>query len=145
MTGEATLAFIQSDEGRRAARDYLSAALRQDAQIALRLARLDQLRKKRGDHAAAIRGGENELQQAYRLLRQTQGDILAVIDRVPDGTCREILEKRYVQGLPFFRIAMAMHYDERQIYRIHRKGLMHVAAQLVCGQTARPPIAGDPP
>ena len=139
MTGEDVLAFIRSDEGRRAARDYLSAGLRRDAQIALRLARLDQLRKKRAENTAAIRAGEDEVRRAYGRLRQTQQGILAAIRRVPDEICRQVLEARYVQGLPFFRIAMELHYDERQIYRIHRKGLEHVAAQIARGQAGPPP------
>ena len=42
-----------------------------------------------------------------------------------------VLEMHYLQGMPFFRAAMALHYEERQIYRLHRAGLKAIAAQLL--------------
>lgn len=133
MTGEEALAFIRSPEGQRRAQDYLSAALRADSAAALCLARLDQLRKKlrRGLPVQAdIRQEEQALFAAYAALKIRRRAIRAAVDRVPDETARAVLEHRYLEGKPFFRIAMDLHYDERQIYRIHRRGVAHVAAQI---------------
>ncbi len=136
MTAEAVLAFMRSREGLLAARDFLSGVLRLDADIALQLARLDEMRKKlregRGSQAEVLEG-EEDLLLSYRALREKEREIGSAIRRVPGDRLREVLSRRYLHGQPFFRIAMDMNYDERQIYRIHRQGLEHLAAQLASG------------
>ena len=155
MTHEEALAFSQSAAGQCAARDYLSAALRLDAMIALRLAQLDTLREKAeritrladaqrgsgctdrvGDMAAEIADQEAGLLGEYQALLLRQKAIGAAIRRVPDERQQMVLEMRYLQGLPFARISMTLHYDERQTYRLHERGLRHVAAQLALGEIA---------
>lgn len=153
MTHEEALAFSQSAAGQCAARNYLSAALRLDAMIALRLARLDTLRDQAeritrltdaqrgsgysdrvGDAAAEIADQEAELLEAYQALLSKQKAIGTAIRRVPEERQQMVLEMRYLQGMPFTRISMALHYDERQTYRLHARGLRHVAAQLALGE-----------
>ena len=135
MTPEELIAFVRSDAGLCAAREYLSGSLRLDAQIAMKLARLEQTKKR----AQALRGiaetedtaaMEAELLADYTQLMHRQREIAAVIRDVPDERHRTVLEMRYLQGMPFFRIAMAMNYEERQIYRYHKRGLMAVAARI---------------
>ena len=46
------------------------------------------------------------------------------------GLVGVMLEMRYLNGAPFFRVAMAIHYDERTVYRLHRAGLRMIAALL---------------
>lgn len=54
-------------------------------------------------------------------LRQEIG---AVIDAVPDTRLRELLRLRYIDGLTFDGLAIAMgHYDLRWVYRLHRRAL----------------------
>jgi len=137
MTGEEALSFMQSAPGQRRAQDFLSGALRADNAAALHLARLDRLRKmlRRGQRVEEdIRKEEQALFSAYAVLKTRRQAISAAIGRMPEETLRRVMTARYLEGLPFFRIAMDMHYDERQIYRIHRKGLMHAAAQIANGQ-----------
>lgn len=153
MTHEEALAFSQSPAGQCAARDYLSTALRLDAMIALRLAQLDELRDRAeritrvvdaqrgngsgdrvGDLAAEIADQEAGLLEDYQTLLQRQKAIGTVIRQVPEERQRMVLEMRYLQGMPFVNISMTLHYDERQTYRLHARGLRHVAAQLALGE-----------
>lgn len=139
MTGDEALRFMRSEEGLCAARDYLSRTLRMDAEAALHLAHLDRLRKKQRSasrDAEERRRREAELARIYHSLAEMRREIEAVLARVPGDMPREVLRRRYVEGSPFFRIAMALNYDERQIYRFHRQGLEHVALQMALGQIA---------
>lgn len=148
MTAEETLRYRDSPEGLCAARDYLSRALRREAEIALDLARLDRLRRKRGRTSAAeeeIRRREGDVTAGYRALRALRGEIEAAISRVPGDTVRAVLRRHYLEGAPFFRIAMDLHYEERQIYRFQRQGLRHVAAQLACGMMPGGDAGGSAP
>lgn len=150
MTPEEKMEYAHSREGVQAARDYLSAALRMDNLIAVRLSRLDQLRSRGksislildsvhsgsvsdrvGDTAAELADQEEALLRDYRELLRLQREIGDVIAAVPWDEPRMILELRYLQGLSPVAISMKLHYDERQVYRLHRKGLEHVAFQLV--------------
>ena len=149
MTPEEKMEFARSREGLQAARDYLSAALRMDNLIAVRLSRLDQLRSRGksisllldsvqsgsvsdrvGDTAAELADQEEALLRDYRELLRLQKEIGDVIASVPWDEPRMILELRYLQRLSMVAISMKLHYDERQVYRLHQKGLAHVAFQL---------------
>ncbi|MBR1583915.1 MAG: hypothetical protein IJ662_00055 [Clostridia bacterium] len=137
MTAEEILAYIQSKEGQNAAREFLSGAQRIDAMVALKLARADQLRARARQLPAldaeaqqALREMEDEILADYNVLLKRQKQIGDAIRRVPEEVSRAVLESRYLQGLPFFRIAMNLNYDERQIYRYHQRGLQHIAGQL---------------
>lgn len=141
MTAEQILQYCHSREGLCDARDFLSGYLRLDAAQAVKLSRLDALRSAAGrlralhssapDELAAL---EKEILADYSVLLQRQKSIGDAIRRVPDEMSRLVLESRYLEGLPFFRIAMNLHFDERQIYRYHRRGLEHIAAQLAAGK-----------
>ncbi|MBE5786110.1 MAG: sigma-70 family RNA polymerase sigma factor [Clostridiales bacterium] len=133
-----------------AAREYLSSARRISAMISLRLAQLDRLREQGervtralggplggsgagdrvGDAAASLADAEEELLADYRRLTETETAIRSLLSTLPDARHRTVMEMRYLEGMPFFRIAMAMNYDERQIYRFHQRGLERVALML---------------
>ncbi|MBQ9263894.1 MAG: hypothetical protein IJ189_06730 [Clostridia bacterium] len=134
MTPEEILQYAHSAQGRCDARNLLSACLHIDAQIALKLAQLDQLREKAkrmpGADPRVIRELEQDVLTDYSALLKQQKRIGDMLRRVPNDLCRTVMEAHYIQELPFFRIAMNLHYDERQIYRLHKQGLEHVAAQL---------------
>lgn len=75
------------------------------------------------DLATAI---EADIRELCRLKRE----INATIDRVEDYKCRTLLELRYRNGYTWEQIAEVMHYDTRQLHRLHGKALLlvHVPA-----------------
>lgn len=150
MTPEEKMQWAFSKEGMTFARDYLSQIQCMDAAISLKLARLDNIREKGkkithlmeslpgqgvgdpvGEAAAQTADLEKELLDDYRALMEKQKAIQNTIRRVPDKTQRMVLEMRYLESMPFFRIAMQLSYDERTIYRFHHKALQQTALQLM--------------
>lgn len=154
MTREDIFAFSQSGAGLAAAREFLSGAIHLDNLIAMRLSRLDLVRSRAtrvtrilsdipgsgqyadllGETAAELADLEADLLRDYQQLLQRQKEIDAAIRRVPDERHRAVLEMRYLQQKSFPSIAILLSYDERQIYRMHQKGLRHIAAQLAAGE-----------
>jgi DNA-directed RNA polymerase specialized sigma24 family protein len=69
-------------------------------------------------------------QEALRPLRECyQAKLEALVNEVLaieaaieslTPTERELVRLRYIEGLPWFRVAMGIHYSERQTDRIHR-------------------------
>lgn len=158
MTSEEAMAFAKSMEGKCAARNYLGSALRLDAMAALRLAQLDILRERRGQLdaslSAAAKRGEIDLEIAaqeeglledYKQLLARQRAIAQAIRTLPDERWRLVLEMRYLQGMPFVRISMTLHYDERQTFRLHEQGLIRIALEMALenlpgGEEFLPPV-----
>lgn len=82
-------------------------------------------------------GGVNRLEMAVenidRLEREMNGDIDRLVDlrrdiqqaikSVADETLQELLERRYIHGQTFERIADEMHYAWRHIHRLHSQAL----------------------
>lgn len=142
MNADALARLGATPEGIAAAQTLLSSALRLEAMISLKHARLDRLRKEK-EQVQALPGSEDAAQGIAALEKQVLTDYKALTDRrvrisaliagVPDERHRTVLEMRYLEGMPFFRIAMKMHYDERQIYRFHAAALRHVAVQRALG------------
>lgn len=132
------------------AQNTLSAALRMNAMIGLKLAQLDQLRSRAvsvtqrldglsrgtgygdrvGEAAAKLADQEAELLEDYHRLLDQQFAIRGYIQALPDPLWQAVMEMRYLQGTAFPMIAARLAYDERQIYRFHKKALMHVALQM---------------
>lgn len=150
MTAEEKMAFAFSPDGQRAAREYLSRLRALDVMIALKHSHADDLREKSrrvtramdalsfggqgdrvGEAAAQLADLEREILADYSALLSQRQEIESTIRRVPNETQRTVLEMRYIDGMPFFRIAMALHYDERTVYRYHQKALSHAALYLV--------------
>lgn len=152
MTAGEKMAFALSPDGQRAAREHLSRLRALDAMIALKLSQADDLREKsahvtramgalpdggQSDCEARLADLEREILSDYGNLLTQRQEIESTIRRVPNETQRMVLEMRYIEGMPFFRIAMALHYDERTIYRYHQKALSHAALYLLeMGQIA---------
>lgn len=150
MTPEEKMALAFSKEGETAARDFLSRALRMDNAIALKLARLDRIREQGKRITRAMDGipgggGEDRISAAaaqaadlekevladYSELLEEQREIVNTIRGVPEGMLRMVLEMRYLQGMPYFRIGMELHVEERHVYRLHREALRHTALILM--------------
>lgn len=53
-------------------------------------------------------------------------EIEADIDRVSDDRYRDILRYRYLNGWNWEKIAQEMHYDRRQITRLHGLALLEI-------------------
>ena len=53
-------------------------------------------------------------------------EIEAVIDSVGDDRYRDILRYRYLNGWSWEKIAQEMHYDRRQITRLHGLALLEI-------------------
>ena len=141
------MAYAESAAGQTAAQNYLYEMQNIDNRVALRLARLDAFREKNrqivrslyadGDVpgqeeiTARLTEMETELRAEYHALLERQRQTKETIRQVPNELQRTVLEMRYIEGLPFFRIAMAMNYDERTVYRLHRKALTQTALYLL--------------
>ena len=149
MTPEARWAYAESPAGRAKAQNYLYEMQNIDNMVALKLARLDDFREK---HQRVVRSlyaidgepvdrkdetvrqlteMENDLRAEYHALLERQRQTKETIRQIPNELQRTVLEMRYIEGLPFFRIAMAMNYDERTVYRLHRKALTRTALYLL--------------
>ena len=144
MTAEEQMAYLKSKQALMDAQDYLSQYKRLDARISLKLAQLDALREKQAILCRAlgkspdwqqpvpdIRDLEQEVLKDYGELLHLQREIGDHLRQVISPLQRYILEMRYLQAVPFHRLATDMSYEERQVYRMHRDGLRHVAAQLL--------------
>lgn len=53
-------------------------------------------------------------------------EVLAAIKSVQDETQRAVLTMRYIEGLGWQKIAVNIHYEERQTYVIHGRALSNV-------------------
>ena len=148
MNPEEKRAFAESPAGRQAAQDYLAGLQNLNVAIALKHAQADGLREKvkrisempkTGDTpegqadtiTARLDHLEQEVLADYHTLLERRQAIQNTIRRVPNAAQRTVLEMRYVESMPFFRIAMAMNYGERTVFRLHRKALAQTALYLM--------------
>lgn len=66
---------------------------------------------------------EEEINQDIDTLIEVRTQIMAAINAVPDEVCKELLERAYIRGQPFEKIAVEMNYCYRWIMELHRKAL----------------------
>ncbi|MBN1776840.1 MAG: hypothetical protein JW811_01850 [Clostridiales bacterium] len=52
---------------------------------------------------------------------------LALIEQLEDERHRLVLTLRYINGLPWFKVEHAMHYERRQVFYFHTEALKGVA------------------
>lgn len=52
-----------------------------------------------------------------------QDEIRRLIERIENPAVVQVLSARYISYLPWREIAERLHYSERAVYKIHRKGL----------------------
>ena len=71
-----------------------------------------------------------QLQREKARCESALADVLAAINAVGDETQKAVLTMRYVEGLPWVRIAENVNYEERQTYVLHGRGLAAVAQWL---------------
>ena len=75
-----------------------------------------------------VEGVEEKITARLERLVALKGRAVEIIEVLPDVAQRSVLRRRYLMGQEWPVIARAMHYDERQIYRIHGKALESVRA-----------------
>ncbi len=66
---------------------------------------------------------QNELKNEVERLHSILKDIKKNINSLQDENQKEILERKYINGESFSKIAEKMYISERQIFRIHGKAL----------------------
>ena len=74
-----------------------------------------------------------ELVEAQTRLKQLVDHIseslavrLALIEQLPDERHRLVLTLRYINGLEWFKVEHAMHYERRQVFYFHAEALKEV-------------------
>ena len=65
----------------------------------------------------------DRLHQEAETLKNRCNAVLKAINSVEDETLREVLEKRYLEGLTVEKIADAMMYSDSNIKKLHKKAL----------------------
>jgi DNA-directed RNA polymerase specialized sigma subunit len=60
---------------------------------------------------------------------------LALIEQLSDERRRLVLTLRYINGLEWFKVEHAMHYERRQVFYFHSEALKEVAALMENGFT----------
>jgi len=69
---------------------------------------------------------ERELQDEGIAQVKTYRDIKGRIDQLQNESERDVIFYRYIKGWEFWEIAKVLGYCERQVHRIHGKGLAHL-------------------
>ena len=69
-----------------------------------------------------------EIELDWLDLLQYQAEIRKTIERVEDPLVVQVLSARYISYMPWRKIAERLHYSERAIYKIHRRGLRAIDA-----------------
>lgn len=69
---------------------------------------------------------EEQVNEEIRKLLQRRIEIEQVIDKIPDETHREILERRYLLYESWEEISEEMHYSEQHLYRLHGVALTYL-------------------
>ena len=76
--------------------------------------------------AANIADAENALAFAERNATAAMNDIIQLILSVDDDKLQSLLLLRYIQGEQWDTIAHALHYERRQIHRMHGQALEQI-------------------
>lgn len=112
-------------------------SLREYADIKQELKQLERLRASMQREAAAdiARGLRSKREPSpYASIVDYYGQLIerrraelqeteAAVDAVPDPTARELLRLRYLEGMTWDAISLAMSYSYTNIHRLHRKAL----------------------
>lgn len=128
------------------AKEYLSQGWLLDQRIDARIAERERLMAKvtaaRSPSLSGMpRGGKHDwtdaVDRAADLSAEIDADIKELcrlkreigetIERVDDYKCRTLLELRYRNYYTWERIAEELHYEVRQVYRLHGEALQKVA------------------
>ena len=68
-----------------------------------------------------------ELKEKEEEIDKARRDIFKAIRSLPDRRLRVVMSARYLDCMKWPEIAEIMHYQERQVYRLHGKALAELA------------------
>jgi DNA repair exonuclease SbcCD ATPase subunit len=66
---------------------------------------------------------ESQINDELDELQSVRTEIENAINQIPNETYQELLERRYIQGQRWERIAIEMMYDYRYVLKLHGKAL----------------------
>lgn len=69
---------------------------------------------------------QNRLKQLVEHISESLAVRLALIEQLSDERFRLVLTLRYVNGLEWFKVEHAMHYERRQVFYFHAEALKEV-------------------
>ena len=77
--------------------------------------------------------GQNRLKQLIDHISESLAVRLALIDQLADERHRLVLTLRYINGLEWFKVEHAMHYERRQVFYFHSEALKAVGKMMETG------------
>ena len=81
---------------------------------------------------------ERQMSDELKMLVDTRAEIEAAIQEIDEAVYRELLERRYIYGEHWERIAVNMNYDSRGVLRLHGKALAEIntpqKATMICAK-----------
>lgn len=80
--------------------------------------------------AVAYVDGQKHLQEIVQHVDEALTARLAMIDMLTCEQYRLVLTLRYINGLDWWKVENAMHYERRQVFYFHKKALVALAAVL---------------
>ena len=69
---------------------------------------------------------QNRLKQLVDHISESLAVRLALIEHLSDERFRLVLTLRYINGLEWFKVEHAMHYERRQVFYFHSEALKEV-------------------
>ncbi len=79
-----------------------------------------------GKCVAKIIDIENQINANVMILAEKRREIVAIIYELENPKEREVLIRRYILGEKWERIAQAMNYNQKWIYKIHGRALQNL-------------------
>ena len=70
---------------------------------------------------------QNRLKTLISHISESLAVRLTLIEQLPDERHRLVLTLRYINGLEWFKVEHAMHYERRQVFYFHSQALKEVA------------------
>ncbi len=70
---------------------------------------------------------QQRLQQLVSHISESLSARLALIERLADERHRLVLTLRYINGLEWFKVEHAMHYERRQVFYFHSEALKEIS------------------
>ncbi len=78
---------------------------------------------------------QNRLRQLLDHISESLAVRLALIEQLSDERFRLVLTLRYINGLEWFKVEHAMHYERRQVFYFHAEALKEVGRLMEEGLT----------
>lgn len=145
--------WAQTEEGIQAGRAYMEKPRMMENQLTILYARMDKVRDsmesalsygnrsgsgapgdKTGQIASRLCDLEEEIEGLLHALAKVRAEREKRLQEIEDLTCRVALRYHFMEQMTAVAAARRMHMDERQYFRVLRKGYTLVAMQLALGK-----------